>query len=42
MIRQALDATGNNRTQAAQLLGISRNGMAYRLRRLGMEAEEEA
>ncbi|MEM6797347.1 MAG: sigma 54-interacting transcriptional regulator, partial [Acidobacteriota bacterium] len=37
LIRQALDATGNNRTPAAQLLGLSRNGMAYRLRRLGME-----
>ncbi|MEM1181467.1 MAG: sigma 54-interacting transcriptional regulator [Acidobacteriota bacterium] len=39
MIRQALDKTGGNQTKAAKLLGISRNGMAYRLKRLGMETE---
>ena len=39
LIGQALEKTGGNQTRAAKLLGISRNGMAYRLKRLGMENE---
>ncbi|MEM7353544.1 MAG: sigma 54-interacting transcriptional regulator [Acidobacteriota bacterium] len=42
MIRQALAATHRNQTQAAKLLGISRNGLAYRLKRLGMEGESSS
>ncbi|MEM8994311.1 MAG: sigma 54-interacting transcriptional regulator [Acidobacteriota bacterium] len=38
MIRQVLESTGGNQTRAAKLLGISRNGMAYRLKRLGLES----
>ncbi len=39
-IRQALEASRGNQTQAAKLLGVSRNGFAYRLKRLGMTAED--
>lgn len=38
-IRQALVASHGNQTRAAKLLGVSRNGLAYRLKRLGMVAE---
>ena len=34
LIRQALERTGNNQTQAAQLLGLSRYGLQKKLRRL--------
>jgi len=37
MIRQALTRAGGNRTQAAKLLGISRNGLAIKIERLGIE-----
>jgi len=36
LIRQALDRAGGNRTQAAKLLGISRNGLAIKIERLGL------
>ena len=36
LIRQALSRAGGNRTQAAKLLGISRNGLAIKMRRLGI------
>jgi len=35
-IRRALDQTGGNRTRAAELLGITRRGLIYKLKRLGM------
>jgi len=35
-IRRALEKTGGNRTQAAELLGITRRGLIYKLKRLGM------
>ncbi len=36
-IRRALDRTHGNRTRAAQLLGITRRGLIYKLKRLGLE-----
>ena len=35
-IKRALERTGGNRTQAAQLLGITRRGLIYKLKRLGI------
>jgi transcriptional regulator with PAS, ATPase and Fis domain len=35
-IREALARAGGNRTQAAKLLGISRNGLAIKIERLGL------
>ncbi|MEM6796270.1 MAG: sigma 54-interacting transcriptional regulator [Acidobacteriota bacterium] len=37
ILRQALESTGNNRSRAAELLRISRNSLARRLERLGLE-----
>ena len=37
LIGEALRRTGGNRTQAAGLLGLSRNGLAYMLKRLRMD-----
>ncbi len=36
LIRQALASTSNNVTRAAKLLGISRNGLADKMQRLGL------
>jgi transcriptional regulator with PAS, ATPase and Fis domain len=36
LIREALAKAGGNRTQAARLMGISRNGLAIKMRRLGL------
>ncbi len=36
LIRQALARTGNNQTQAAKLLGLSRDAFRYRLEKLGL------
>jgi len=36
LIREALDEAGGNRTQAAKLLGISRNGLAIKMKKLGL------
>lgn len=36
-VRAALKQTGGNRTHAAQLLGITRRGLIYKLKRLGLE-----
>jgi DNA-binding NtrC family response regulator len=35
-IRRALEQTGGNRTRAAELLGITRRGLIYKLKRLGL------
>jgi DNA-binding NtrC family response regulator len=35
-IRRALEQTGGNRTHAAELLGITRRGLIYKLKRLGL------
>jgi len=36
-VTAALKQTGGNRTHAAQLLGITRRGLIYKLKRLGLE-----
>jgi DNA-binding NtrC family response regulator len=36
LIREALARAGGNYTQAAKLLGISRNGLALKMQRLGI------
>ena len=36
IIRRALDQTDGNRTRAAELLGITRRGLIYKLKRLGI------
>lgn len=36
-VAQALRQTGGNRTKAAELLGITRRGLLYKLKRLGLE-----
>jgi DNA-binding NtrC family response regulator len=36
-VRKAIAQTGGNRTQAAKLLGVSRNGLAIMMARLGIE-----
>jgi DNA-binding NtrC family response regulator len=40
MIREALRRAGGNKSQAARLLGLSRNALRYRLARLGVADEE--
>jgi len=39
-ILNALDQTGNNKTAAAKLLGITFRAMRYRLKKLGLESEK--
>ena len=41
IIERALAASGGNRTQAARLLGISRNGLAIKMERLGLGSDLE-
>lgn len=41
VILQALERTGGNQTQAARLLGISRNGLTLKLERLGIGVGEQ-
>jgi DNA-binding NtrC family response regulator len=36
LIRRALERAGGNRTQAAKLLGVSRNGLAIKMKRLAI------
>lgn len=38
LIRQALERTGGNRSQAATLLGLSRDTLRYRLEKYGLDA----
>ena len=40
MIREALKRASGNKSQAARLLGLSRNALRYRLGKMGMEDEE--
>jgi len=40
MIREALRRTGGNKSQAARLLGLSRNALRYRLSKIGLADEE--
>lgn len=39
LIREALERSGGNRTRAARLLGISRNGLAIKMARLGIASD---
>jgi len=41
IIREALRRAGGNKSQAARLLGLSRNALRYRLSKLGVADEEE-
>jgi DNA-binding NtrC family response regulator len=41
IIREALRRTNGNKSQAARLLGLSRNALRYRLSKLGVPDEEE-
>jgi transcriptional regulator with PAS, ATPase and Fis domain len=38
LVREALARARGNRTQAARLLGVSRNGLAIKMQRLGIDA----
>ena len=42
LIAAALERTGGNHSKAARLLGISRNGLAYKLRRLRIQNRQSA
>ena len=41
-IERALSITGNNRTEAACLLGIHRTGLYQKLKRHGLESDKKA
>ncbi|MFZ3341900.1 MAG: sigma-54 dependent transcriptional regulator [Terriglobales bacterium] len=41
MIREALKRAAGNKSQAARLLGLSRNALRYRLSKIGIEDSEE-
>ncbi|OPZ62421.1 MAG: acetoacetate metabolism regulatory protein AtoC [Candidatus Aerophobetes bacterium ADurb.Bin490] len=36
LIRQALEKTGGNRTKAAEILGVSRRTLLYRIKEYGI------
>ena len=40
-IRQALNKTGGNRTQAAQLLGLTRRALGYRIQKYGLDGPDQ-
>jgi two-component system, NtrC family, response regulator AtoC len=42
MIREALRRSNGNKSQAARMLGLTRNALRYRLSQMGMETAEEA
>ncbi|MGH9643146.1 MAG: sigma-54-dependent transcriptional regulator [Terriglobales bacterium] len=42
LIREALKRANGNKSQAARLLGLSRNALRYRLSKIGIEDSEEA
>ena len=42
LIREALKRAGGNKSQAARLLGLSRNALRYRLSKIGIEDENGA
>jgi len=41
MIREALRRANGNKSQAARMLGLSRNALRYRLSKIGIEDEEK-
>jgi DNA-binding NtrC family response regulator len=42
MIKEALRRAGGNKSQAARLLGLSRNALRYRLSKMGVPDEPES
>jgi two-component system response regulator PilR (NtrC family) len=40
MIREALKRANGNKSQAARLLGLSRNALRYRLSKIGIDDNE--
>jgi len=42
MIQEAVRRAGGNKSQAARLLGISRNALRYRLTKIGVPDEEDS
>ena len=42
MIREALRRTNGNKSQAARLLGLTRNALRYRLSQMGLDNGKEA
>jgi DNA-binding NtrC family response regulator len=42
ILREALRRANGNKSQAARLLGLSRNALRYRLSKIGVEDELEA
>ncbi len=42
IIKEALRRAGGNKSQAARLLGLSRNALRYRLSKIGVPDEPEA
>jgi DNA-binding NtrC family response regulator len=41
LVRQALEQTNNNQTRSSQLLGISRDSLRYRMKKMGLLGGEE-
>jgi DNA-binding NtrC family response regulator len=41
LVRQAIEQTGGNQTRASQLLGISRDSLRYRMKKMGLLGGEE-
>ena len=41
LIREALRRTGDNKSQAARLLGLTRNALRYRLSQMGVEDQQQ-
>ena len=41
MIREALRRAGGNKSQAARMLGLTRNALRYRLSQMGLESGSE-
>jgi DNA-binding NtrC family response regulator len=42
LVRQALEQTRGNQTKASQLLGISRDSLRYRMKKMGLLGGEES
>ncbi len=42
LVVEALERSGGSRRRAARLLGVSRNGLAIKLRRLGLDSRQQA
>ena len=41
LVRQALEQTRSNQTRASQLLGISRDSLRYRMKKMGLLGGDE-